>query len=116
MGSEMCIRDSFWGLYHTFEEYQFGKDDFKSENCHLVGDRVCDTPPDPGAIFEVHVNYTTCELQNLEDENGNAYKPMIENYMSYYKPCYLKEYKFTEGQNHVMMLAGRQPMRQKFFR
>jgi len=38
----------FWGLYHTFEDYQFGKDDFSNENCAILGDRICDTPPDPG--------------------------------------------------------------------
>ena len=104
----------FWGLYHTFEEAQFGVDDFDNDKCHLVGDRICDTPPDPGTIFEVYVNYTTCELLNLQNDDGYDYKPMIENYMSYYKPCYLKEFKFTPGQIEVMQVAAALPMRSKF--
>ena len=106
----------FWGLYHTFEETQFGKDEFDKEKCEEVGDRLCDTPPDPGPIFEVHINYTSCEFMNLTDENGNEYKPMIENFMSYYKPCYLKEYVFTDDQVMVMRVASMQKMRERFIR
>lgn len=106
----------FWGLYHTFEDYQFGKDDFSNENCAILGDRICDTPPDPGTVFEVYVNYTTCELSNLKNEEGFEYKPLIENYMSYYKPCYLKEFSFTPGQIVVMKVAATLPIRAKFIR
>jgi len=106
----------FWGLYHTFEEAQFGKDNFDQSKCAEVGDRICDTPPDPGPIFEVHINYTTCEFMNFTNDEGKEYKPMIENFMSYYKPCYLKEYAFTHDQVMVMKTAGMQEMRQKFFR
>ena len=106
----------FFGLYHTFEEAQYGKDDFNPDNCADIGDRICDTPPDPGTIYEVYVNYTTCELHNLENEKGLPYKPLIENYMGYYKPCYLKEYSFTQGQIDVMKVAATVPMRAKFIR
>ena len=106
----------FWGLYHTFEEMQYGKDDFNSENCHMVGDRICDTPPDPGTTFEVYVNYSTCELVNLKNEEGFEYKPLIENYLSYYKPCYLKKYSFTPDQIMVMKVAATLPLRTKFIR
>ena len=106
----------FWGLYHTFEESQFGKDDFKEENCGSKGDMICDTPPDPGPIFEVYVNYITCEFSNLKNEEGMEYKPLIENYMSYYKPCYLREFSFTHGQVMVMKVASSLPIRSKFIR
>jgi len=106
----------FWGLYHTFEEAQFGKDDFTEGKCNTSGDMICDTPPDPGTIFEVYVNYSTCELLNLKNEAGIDYKPQIQNYMSYYKPCYLKEYNFTPGQMMVMQTAASLPMRSKFIR
>ncbi len=106
----------FWGLYHTFEEQQFGKDDFTVENCATLGDGICDTPPDPGPIYEVYVNYSTCELLNLTSDTGEEYKPHIENYMSYYKPCYLKEYSFTHDQMMVMTVAAGLPMRAKFIR
>lgn len=104
----------FWGLYHTFEETQFGKDNFGQATCHLHGDRICDTPPDPGPIFEVYVNYVTCEFLKLKNEKGFAYKPHIENYMSYYKPCYLKKFSFTQGQIMVMKMAATLPIRSKF--
>jgi hypothetical protein len=106
----------FWGLYHTFEEAQFGKDDLRQENCHLLGDRICDTPPDPGAVYEVYVNYITCELSELKNKEGLAYKPQIENYMSYYKPCYLREFTFTPDQIMVMKVAAMEPLRSKFTR
>lgn len=104
----------FWGLYHTFEEAQFGKDNFSEANCHLLGDRICDTPPDPGPIFEVYVNYVSCEVLSLKTEEGLEYKPHIENYMSYYKPCYLKEFSFTPGQLRVMRVAANLPFRSIF--
>lgn len=104
----------FWGLYHTSEEMQYGKDDFKPENCDKLGDRICDTPPDPGSTFEVYVNYSTCELSNLENAEGHQYKPMIENYMSYYKPCYLRKFAFTPDQEMVMRVAVTLPFRKKY--
>lgn len=106
----------FWGLYHTFEEFQFGKDNFDHSQCHLVGDLVCDTPPDPGPIYEIYVNYTACELMNFVDIDGNKYKPLIQNFMSYYKPCYLQEYSFTDDQVNVINTALTQPMRAKYAR
>ena len=106
----------FFGLYHTFESYQFGKDNFKTEDCDKVGDRICDTPPDPGDIFEVYVNYSNCEMVGFKDENGNEFKPLIENYMSYYKPCYLREYSFTMGQIDVIHMAAKSDFRYKYSR
>lgn len=106
----------FFGLFHTFEEQRFGKDTFNVDSCHTTGDRVCDTTPDPGNVFEIYVNYSTCEMNGLKDKNGNEYKPIIENYMSYYKPCYLKKYSFTEEQIMVMKLASKLKIRRKFSR
>ena len=106
----------FFGLYHTFEESQFGKDDFNPENCALLGDRICDTPPDPGANFEVYINYVSCETIGLENDEGKEYKPMIQNYMSYYKPCYLKEFVFTPDQINVIKAASSLPFRKKLIK
>lgn len=106
----------FWGLYHTFEETAFGKDDFSKDKCKVLGDRICDTPPDPGPIFEVYINYVACEYQYLKNDAGIPYKPQVENYMSYYKPCYLKDFKFTPGQVAVMKAAAKQPFRERFFK
>jgi hypothetical protein len=103
----------FFGLYHTFEEVQFGKDDFKGD-CNIVGDCLCDTPPDPGTIYEVYVNYSKCRMQDLFHENGNQYMPLIENYMGYYKPCYMKQFSFTENQIEVLNLSARSEFREGF--
>ena len=106
----------FFGLYHTFEEAQFGKDTFNPNTCAETGDRICDTPPDPGAVFEIYVNYSTCEMKGYFNGNGQEYKPLIDNYMSYYKPCYLKEYSFTPGQILVLRVSGHSTLRKPFSR
>lgn len=106
----------FFGLYHPFEEAQFGKDNFDKDQCHLTGDRICDTPPDPGSVYEVYVNYSTCEMIGLKNENGESYMPLLNNYMSYYKPCYLKEYSFTNGQIKVLRAAAQSDIRSIFQR
>lgn len=106
----------FFGLYHPFEENLFGKDSFKEGECHTKGDLICDTPPDPGSVFEIYVNYSTCEMQGYKDENDNEYNPLLDNYMSYYKPCYLKEYSFTPQQEMVLQLSSRLVVRKKLSR
>jgi len=103
----------FMGLYHTFEEAQFGKDDFVGD-CKVLGDCLCDTPPDPGTAFEVYVNYSTCEMMGFEHESGNDYKPLIDNYMTYYKPCYLQKYNFTDEQLDVLRMAATSDFRRKY--
>ncbi len=106
----------FFGLYHTFEEYLFGRDKFIAAECSTTGDQICDTPPDPGAVFEVYVNYSRCEMMEWKDELGNEYRPLIDNYMSYYKPCYLKDYSFTPQQNMLMTMASQLHLRKRLSR
>lgn len=106
----------FFGLYHTFEEHLFGKGSFDSDQCNKTGDLICDTPPDPGSAYEIHVNYATCEMIGYKDADGNAYEPIINNYMAYYKPCYLREYEFSKQQELVVRLASRLQLRKKFSR
>ncbi len=103
----------FFGLHHTFEEQLFGKDTYDQNLCTTLGDRICDTPPDPGPAFEIYVNYSICEMSGFKDNNGMEYKPLLENYMSYYKPCYLKEYSFTEQQEIILNLASQLSIRKK---
>ncbi len=123
--SEFDIRNSktvahelghFFGLYHTFEESLFGRESFDPSQCHVTGDLICDTPPDPGTVFEIYVNYSICEMIGLEDRNGNEFKPSLHNIMSYYKPCYLVENTFSKQQETIMQLAGRLEMRKRFSR
>lgn len=107
----------FFGLYHTFDNAMVHqRDSSEAPYCYNTGDLICDTPIDPGTVYEIYVNYSKCEMIGLKDENGNEYKPMINNIMSYYKPCYLKEYEFTEQQMQVINLASELPFRKKFFR
>ncbi len=107
----------FFGLYHTFEDYQFGKEKADGSNCDVAGDRLCDTPADPSNAYEVHVNYSLCEMiGNTDPETGFDYKPMINNYMGYYRPCYLKKYEFTPMQLAFIYTASRSEIRKKFAR
>ncbi len=106
----------FFGLYHTFEESLFGKDTFNLDACSKKGDLICDTSPDPGTIFETYVNYSSCEMIGLKDKNGNEYLPIIQNYMSYYKPCYLTEYSFTKQQEMVIKMSGQLEIRKRLSR
>lgn len=106
----------FFGLYHTFEEVQFGKDNFKPGDCEVKGDCLCDTPPDPSPIYDVYVNYSNCEMIGYTTDDGHVYKPDIRNYMAYYKPCYLKTYQFSPQQINVMKTAAMSDFRKKFRR
>ena len=47
------------------------------------------------------------EIYGKRDEDNNEYEPIINNYMSYYKPCYMKPYLFTDGQYDVIYNASK---------
>lgn len=86
----------FFNLEHTHLDYEKQE---STANCSTTGDYICDTPPDPGAAaYGAMVNYTDCEMYGAFDKEEVEYKPLISNYMSYYAPCYMKEYSFTDGQ------------------
>ncbi len=91
----------FLGLHHTFRKDE-GSELVTQSDCRNTGDHLCSTPADPGDAYQVYVDYTNCEMFGLKDRNGNEYKPMINNYMSYYSPCYLKPFAFTQEQLAVM--------------
>lgn len=100
----------FLGLHHTFRDDE-GKEKVNQQDCRNTGDHLCSTPADPGDAYQVYVDYTNCEMFGLKDKNGNEYKPMINNYMSYYKPCYLEPFAFTAEQLAVMRQAAMSPRR-----
>jgi len=105
----------FFGLYHTFERDQFGKELISGTNCASAGDMICDTPSDPGPVYEVYVNYSKCEMVGYKDLDEKVnYKPLINNYMSYYKPCFMTAYTFTPQQIEVMRMAAESPLRVRF--
>lgn len=80
----------YFGLDHTFEENKYEKD--IGVDCKNTGDRICDTPIDPGAMYQVFVDPYECQMIH------NKYKPMVNNIMGYYQPCTKKSYQFTQGQ------------------
>jgi len=105
----------FFGLYHTFEREQFGKEAVTGENCANSGDMICDTPSDPGPVYEVYVNYSKCRMVGYTDTDTNInYAPLISNYMSYYKPCFMQPYTFTSMQLEVIRAAAESPLRTRF--
>ena len=105
----------FFGLYHTFERDQFGKELVTGENCANSGDMICDTPSDPGPVYEVYVNYSKCRMLGYTDTDTDIdYSPLISNYMSYYKPCFMKQYTFTPMQLEVIRAAAESPLRMRF--
>lgn len=95
----------FFGLYHTHRTNE-GIEEIGRYDCEVTGDHLCSTPADPGPTYAIYVDYTRCEMIGYNDENGYEYKPMIENYMSYYSPCYLKPFSFTQEQNMIMHTAA----------
>ncbi len=104
----------FFGLYHTFEE-KFGRELPDGSNCETAGDRLCDTPADPGSVYEIYVNHSTCDMiNNYHEPTATYYKPLISNYMAYYKPCYMREFNFTQGQNRLLSTAAHSDLRKHF--
>ncbi|MEZ4965935.1 MAG: M43 family zinc metalloprotease [Saprospiraceae bacterium] len=96
----------YFGLLHTAETV-FGLERVDGGNCTEAGDRVCDTPADPGEVYGVYVNYSNCEMKGLKEAGtGLEYHPMINNYMSYYAPCYMRKFYFTPGQLDVIFYAA----------
>lgn len=105
----------FFGLYHTFERDQFGKELISGANCAKSGDMICDTPADPGPVYEVYVNYSKCQMVGYKDLDEQVdYAPLINNYMSYYKPCFMKSYTFTPQQLEVIRTAAESDLRTRF--
>lgn len=96
----------YLGLYHTAET-RFGVERADGADCNLTGDRICDTPADPGELFAVYVSYSNCEMKGLKEaQSGLEYKPLINNFMSYYAPCFMRRFFFTPGQLDVMFNAA----------
>lgn len=95
----------FFGLFHTHRSVE-GEESIMRADCETTGDHICSTPADPGPLYSVYIDYTRCEMIGYIDENGYEYKPMINNYMSYYYPCYRKAFAFTEEQYIVMRTAA----------
>jgi len=60
---------------------------------HTTDDNLSDTPYDPGSQYAVYISYDDCEMHHPD-----GYKPMIENFMSYYGYCPNRRKTFTPMQ------------------
>jgi hypothetical protein len=94
----------YFGLNYT----HFGGDELAdASNCATAGDKICDTPADPGgSSTNCHLYYhpTSPSL----DANGHYYVPDVCNFMSWYTPSCRSS--FTNEQYNVMsevILKGR---------
>ncbi len=67
-------------------------------NCNTAGDRICDTPED----FNLGLFHQNGCAQNntIMDKNGEVIKPMVNNFMGYYRDC--SSYEFTPTQKNLM--------------
>lgn len=83
------------GLYHPYHGLCGGnicKELVNGTNCATCGDRVCDTPPDPQAIYTAYDPITclwdgsTCNNIPIVDANGDSYNPDIYLYMASIPP------------------------------
>ncbi len=73
----------FFGLQHTFGKYPIENsttENINGSNCSEEGDFICDTPADPNGLIN-----NNCEYIGLSDKKTHGFKPLVNNYMSYYK-------------------------------
>jgi len=99
----------YFNLLHTFADPGFGIELVDDSNCGqaMVGDELCDTPPDPtfqptpdGDTYELRNCISSCILNtggdcNLSDTTGQ-YMPAVNNFMSYSFPSCMNN--FTDDQ------------------
>lgn len=73
----------YFTLFHTHGTTNTGTTDelVNGSNCSTAGDRLCDTPADPNLTGKV--NSDCIYTGTAQDANGDFYKPMVSNIMSY---------------------------------
>jgi Domain of unknown function (DUF4384)/Pregnancy-associated plasma protein-A len=81
----------YFSLYHSHGKSNSGTSDelVNRSNCQQTGDDLCDTPADPN-LDNVKGCTSDCQYNGTEkDQNGDLYKPMVDNLMSYnpYREC-----------------------------
>lgn len=81
----------FFSVLHTHGKSNTELTDelVNGSNCAIAGDYICDTPADPNLDGKVTYSILTKKCTytgTAKDANGEAYKPMVENIMSYSKP------------------------------
>ena len=95
----------FFGLYYT---HFVGDELANASNCSTAGDKICDTPADPGGTADAscHLSYQSPN-SNL-DANGHYYVPDVCNFMSWYSASCKSSFT-TEQYNKMaeVILKGR---------
>lgn len=71
----------FFSLYHTHETF-FGKELVNGSNCSTSGDKICDTPADPG-LNSRNTNESCKYTGTTRDDSGAYYTPAVNNFMAY---------------------------------
>lgn len=78
-----------FGLFHTHRGTNVGTTQetlssclelINGANCNVCGDLICDTPADPGLLFQVNAD---CNYIGTFTQNGVPYNPDTRNIMSY---------------------------------
>ena len=74
----------FFDLFHTHET-AFGAELVDGSNCGSAGDKLCDTPADPGLDPGTNVTFfPSCTYNgSATDANGDSYSPDTHQMMSY---------------------------------
>lgn len=90
------------GLYHTHET-SFGQECADGSNCNYAGDRICDTPADPGLSGKVNADCIIFTSLGLDPCNNDNYSPDPGSIMSYSQPQCLHD--FTHGQGTRMYIV-----------
>ncbi|MEL6633968.1 MAG: M43 family zinc metalloprotease [Bacteroidota bacterium] len=74
----------FFGLIHTHGPRDLSDELVDGSNSHNTGDMIMDTPADPNLRNLDKTYFNDCDYNgNLRDRNGDVYKPMGNNIMSY---------------------------------
>ena len=91
----------FLNLFHTYEG------GCNNSNCHLQGDRVCDTPPENFSAASDCSLRNTCATDSIDDIYHNPFLTDVpdatENYMS--SSARTCQHRFTAGQVERMQLC-----------
>ena len=90
----------FFGLQHTFGNNPIENTTSElpdGSNCKTEGDFICDTPADPNGLIN-----KKCQFIGLSNKQKHNFKPLVNNYMSYYKNSCKNQ--FTNGQFLAMNL------------
>ncbi len=109
----------FFGLFHTHGKTDGGSTDElvarnidkngnRKRDCEETGDDCCDTPADPNLYIHKKLYTQNCSPSHhheVKDPEGNTYRPLVDNLMSYNQHKYCRR-NFTKDQiDRIRMYA-----------